>query len=57
MVERLRNLARFAELAAARQADHAREVRGTGAAHLVLSTDRDWLSDIVRFVVARRRRR
>jgi uncharacterized protein (DUF58 family) len=49
--------ARFAEAAAARQADHARKVRATGAAHLVLSTDRDWLFDIVRFVVARRRRR
>jgi len=49
--------ARFAEAAAARQAEHARNVRATGAAHLVLSTDRDWLFDIVRFVVARRRRR
>ena len=49
--------ARFAELAAAKQAEHARLVRGTGAAHLVLSTDRDWLTDVVRFVVARRRRR
>jgi uncharacterized protein (DUF58 family) len=49
--------ARFAELAAAKQAEHARSVRATGAAHLVLSTDRDWLFDIVRFVAARRRRR
>jgi uncharacterized protein (DUF58 family) len=49
--------ARFAELAANRQAEHARQVRGTGASHLVLSTDRDWLTDVVRFVVARRRRR
>jgi uncharacterized protein (DUF58 family) len=49
--------ARFAEVAAARQADHARQVRATGASHLVLSTDRDWLFDVVRFVVARRRRR
>jgi uncharacterized protein (DUF58 family) len=49
--------ARFAEAAAARQAQYARAVRGTGAAHLVLSTDRDWLFDVVRFVVARRRRR
>ena len=49
--------ARFAEAAAARQAEHARAVRATGAAHLVLSTDRDWLFDVVRFVVARRRRR
>jgi uncharacterized protein (DUF58 family) len=49
--------ARFAELAANRQAEHARQVRGTGSSHLVLSTDRDWLTDVVRFVVARRRRR
>jgi uncharacterized protein (DUF58 family) len=49
--------ARFAELAATKQAEHARSVRATGAAHLVLSTDRDWLFDIVRFVAARRRRR
>jgi len=49
--------ARFAEAAAARHAEHGRLVQGTGAAHLVLSTDRDWLFDIVRFVVARRRRR
>ena len=49
--------ARFAEAAAARHADHARKVAGTGAAHLVLSTDRDWLFDVVRFVAARRRRR
>lgn len=49
--------ARFAELAATKQAEHARLVRATGAAHLVLSTDRDWLFDIVRFVAARKRRR
>jgi uncharacterized protein (DUF58 family) len=49
--------ARFAEAAAARQAGNARQVRATGAAHLVLSTDRDWLYDVVRFVVARRHRR
>ena len=49
--------ARFAEAAAARQAEHARKVRATGAAHLVLSTDRDGLFDIVRFVFARKKRR
>jgi uncharacterized protein (DUF58 family) len=49
--------ARFAEAAAARHVQLARQVRGSGASHLVLSTDRDWLFDIVRFVVARRRRR
>jgi len=48
---------RFAEAAAARHVALARQVRGTGASHLVLSTERDWLFDIVRFVVARRRRR
>ena len=48
---------RFAEAAAARHTELARQVRGTGASHLVLSTERDWLFDIVRFVVARRRRR
>jgi len=49
--------ARFAEAAAARHAANARLVRATGAAHLVLSTDRDWLFDVVRFVAARRHRR
>jgi uncharacterized protein (DUF58 family) len=49
--------ARFAEAAAARQTQHARQVAGTGASHLVLSTDRDWLFDVVRFVAARRHRR
>jgi uncharacterized protein (DUF58 family) len=49
--------ARFAEAAAARHAANARQVQAAGAAHLVLSTDRDWLFDIVRFVAARRKRR
>jgi len=49
--------ARFADAALARQAQNVRAVRGTGAAHLVLSTDRDWLFDVVRFVAARRHRR
>jgi uncharacterized protein (DUF58 family) len=49
--------ARFAEAAAARQAENTRLVRGAGASHLVLSTDRDWLFDVVRFVAARRHRR
>jgi uncharacterized protein (DUF58 family) len=30
-------------------------LRHSGAAHLQLRTDRDWLSDVVRFVVARRK--
>ena len=49
--------ARFAQAAAAQRADSARTVRAAGAAHLDLSTDRAWLLDVVRFVVARRRRR
>lgn len=48
---------RFAEAAAAARAARERAVRGAGASHLVLSTDRDWLLDVVRFAVARRRRR
>jgi len=49
--------ARFAEAAAARYAANGRQVQAAGAAHLVLSTDRDWLFDVVRFVAARRKRR
>lgn len=49
--------ARFAEAAAARRAAARAAVRKAGAAHLVLSTDRDWLHDLVRFTVARRQRR
>lgn len=48
---------RFAEAAATQSETNARAVRAAGAAHLMLSTDRDWLMDIVRFVVGRRRRR
>lgn len=48
---------RFAA-AAAEQARRLDEVvRRAGARHLVLSTDRDWLRDIVRHVVTTRRRR
>jgi hypothetical protein len=32
-------------------------VRAAGAGHLELSTGRDWLLDVVRFTVARRKRR
>jgi uncharacterized protein (DUF58 family) len=49
--------ARYAAAAAAQRADIARAVRGAGAEHLVLRTDRDWLLDIARHVTARRRRR
>ncbi|MGH9041333.1 MAG: DUF58 domain-containing protein [Acidimicrobiia bacterium] len=48
---------RFAEAAAAQAENRIQAVRAAGAGHLVLSTDRDWLMDIVRFVVGRRRRR
>jgi uncharacterized protein (DUF58 family) len=48
---------RFAAAAAQRRADTRDAVRSAGAAHLVLSTGRDWLLDLVRFAVARRRRR
>jgi hypothetical protein len=30
-------------------------LRHAGAAHLQLRTDRNWLTDVVRFVIARRR--
>jgi len=49
--------ARFATAAAAALAERERAVKSAGAGHLVLSTDRDWVLDVVRFVAARRRRR
>jgi uncharacterized protein (DUF58 family) len=49
--------ARFAAAAAEQRAARQRSVAAAGAAHLVLSTDRDWLLDVVRFVAGRRRRR
>ena len=48
---------RFAAAAQEQREAASAAVRRAGAAHLVLSTDRDWLLDIVRFAVARRRRR
>jgi uncharacterized protein (DUF58 family) len=48
---------RFETAARERLGERARTVRAAGASHLVLSTDRDWLLDVVRFVGARRRRR
>lgn len=41
--------ARFAAAAAQRRREHADAVRRSGAAHLSLSTDRDWMRDIVVF--------
>ena len=49
--------ARYAEAAAARLSSKERAVKAAGAGHLVLSTDRDWLLDVVGFVAKRRRRR
>jgi uncharacterized protein (DUF58 family) len=47
--------ARYAAAAAAQRSAVSTSLRRAGAAHLRLSTDRDWLLDIVRFVAARRR--
>ena len=48
---------RYAAGAAAQRSAIARAIRGAGAAHLRLRTDRDWLLDIVRFVAAQRHAR
>ena len=48
---------RFAAAATARRTETAHAVKASGATHLDLSTDRAWLLDVVRFVVAKRRRR
>ena len=48
--------ARYADAARDQRAANARAVRRAGADHLVLRTDRDWLFDIVQFVVLRRKR-
>ena len=49
--------ARFAQAAADQAKGQADTVRRAGARHLVLSTDRDWLRDVVAHVVTLRRRR
>ncbi len=46
---------RYAAAAAAQRAQIAASLRHAGAAHLQLRTDRDWLADVVRFTVARRK--
>jgi uncharacterized protein (DUF58 family) len=46
---------RFATAAADQRARHARLIRGAGAEHLVLRTDRDWLMDLVAYTARRRR--
>lgn len=50
-----RTRARYAEAAAAQRRAIADELRGAGAAHLQLRTDRDWVLDMARFVDRRRR--
>jgi len=47
---------RYAEAAAARQAAIARRITRAGADHLVLSTERDWVVDLVSFVAGRKAR-
>ncbi len=49
--------ARYAEAAAAQRAEIANAIQRSGAQHLVLRTDRDWLRDIVDYVLSARRRR
>jgi uncharacterized protein (DUF58 family) len=46
---------RYATAAAAQRQRIAAALRHAGAGHLQLRTDRDWVSDVVRFVIARRR--
>ncbi len=48
---------RYAEAAAAQRAETAMAIRRSGAQHLVLRTDRDWLRDVVDFVLSARRHR
>ncbi len=46
---------RFAEVAAQRRSEVELAIRGSGARHLSLSTDRDWMLDLVRFAQTSRR--
>ena len=48
--------ARYEAAAAEQRVGTAAAIRASGADHLVLRTDRDWLLDVVRFVVDRRAR-
>ncbi len=45
----------YATLAARQRERIATGLRHAGAAHLQLRTDREWISDVVRFVIARRK--
>jgi uncharacterized protein (DUF58 family) len=49
--------ARYAEAASARRAETMAAVRASRAGHLQITTDHDWMLDVVRFVVAKKRRR
>ena len=46
---------RYRAAAAAHRVDTASALRRAGAGHVVLRTDGDWITDLARFVVARRR--
>ena len=46
---------RFAEAAAGERTAVARELSSAGVAHVVLSTDRDWLRDLALFLRKARR--
>jgi uncharacterized protein (DUF58 family) len=48
---------RFARAATEQRARTTRAVRASGASHLILSTERDWVLDIIRFAASRRARR
>lgn len=47
--------ARYAEAAAAHRARVRATLRRSGAAHLTLRTDQDWVADTARFVLGHRR--
>jgi uncharacterized protein (DUF58 family) len=48
---------RYAAAAAQQRATIANDIRASGADHLTLRTDSDWMLDLVRFVVSRRQNR
>ena len=47
---------RYAAAAAERRAELSTTLRGMGVDHLVLRTDTEWLTDVVRFIGARKQR-
>ncbi|MEV5752713.1 DUF58 domain-containing protein [Actinoallomurus sp. NPDC052308] len=47
--------AAYAAAAAAQRARIREAIRGSGASHLVLRTDRDWITDVARFALQQRR--